>query len=152
MPKIAIIHIQKIAPGPPSTIAVATPTMFPVPMVAARAVQRLWNWEIALLSFSVWAVTFLSLKIAPIVILIQWIKWVNWKPLLIKVIKIPAMNSKAMPNVPHTMPFTALLMSVIVSTMRTSWGENLQNRVRVWIFKITRMINLKVWDILNRLK
>src|SRR5699024_6350127 len=30
-PKNAITHIQKTAPGPPRTIAVATPAIFPVP-------------------------------------------------------------------------------------------------------------------------
>lgn len=40
MPKKAASHIQKRAPGPPSLMAVATPTMLPVPTVAARAVQR----------------------------------------------------------------------------------------------------------------
>ena len=37
-PKQAEIHIQTRAPGPPANIAVATPTIFPVPIVAARAV------------------------------------------------------------------------------------------------------------------
>ena len=39
MPKKAASHIQKSAPGPPMQIAVATPTILPVPMVAERAVQ-----------------------------------------------------------------------------------------------------------------
>ena len=39
MPNSAASHIQNIAPGPPATMAVATPTMFPVPMVADRAVH-----------------------------------------------------------------------------------------------------------------
>ena len=39
-PNAAEIHIQTSAPGPPKTIAVATPTMLPVPTVAARAVAR----------------------------------------------------------------------------------------------------------------
>ena len=38
MPKKAVIHIQNTAPGPPETMAVATPAMLPVPMVADRAV------------------------------------------------------------------------------------------------------------------
>ena len=38
MPKRPAIHIQKMAPGPPASSAVATPTMEPVPMVAASAV------------------------------------------------------------------------------------------------------------------
>ena len=36
---MAAIHIQNNAPGPPETIAVATPTIFPVPIVAESAVQ-----------------------------------------------------------------------------------------------------------------
>ena len=47
MPTSAEIHIQKMAPGPPAVIAVATPTMLPVPMVPASAVASAWNWEIA---------------------------------------------------------------------------------------------------------
>ena len=39
VPTSAAIHIQNNAPGPPSTNAVATPTIFPVPMVADNAVQ-----------------------------------------------------------------------------------------------------------------
>ena len=46
-PKRAEIHIQTIAPGPPMTMAVATPTILPVPMVAARAVIRDWNGVIS---------------------------------------------------------------------------------------------------------
>ena len=38
MPNSPAIHIQKMAPGPPARSAVATPTMDPVPMVAASAV------------------------------------------------------------------------------------------------------------------
>ena len=40
MPKKAATSIQKRAPGPPVPMAVATPTMLPVPIVAERAVQR----------------------------------------------------------------------------------------------------------------
>jgi hypothetical protein len=47
MPKAAEIHIQTRAPGPPATIAVATPTMLPVPIVAASAVIRAENGEIS---------------------------------------------------------------------------------------------------------
>ena len=38
MPKKAENHIQNTAPAPPAAMAVATPTMFPVPIVAASAV------------------------------------------------------------------------------------------------------------------
>ena len=37
MPSSADTHIQKTAPGPPAATAVATPTMLPVPSVAANA-------------------------------------------------------------------------------------------------------------------
>ena len=47
MPKNAAIHIQKMAPGPPTFTAVATPTMLPVPMVAASATQRALKLEIS---------------------------------------------------------------------------------------------------------
>lgn len=39
IPMNADTHIQKIAPGPPASSAVATPAILPVPMVAASAVQ-----------------------------------------------------------------------------------------------------------------
>ena len=44
IPSRADIHIQNTAPGPPYTMAAATPAMDPVPMVAARAVDRAWSW------------------------------------------------------------------------------------------------------------
>ena len=45
MPKNAATSIQKSAPGPPVPIAVATPTMLPVPIVADSAVQSAPNCE-----------------------------------------------------------------------------------------------------------
>ena len=45
IPKKAMIHIQKIAPGPPTRIAPHAPTMLPVPTCAAIAVARAWNEE-----------------------------------------------------------------------------------------------------------
>ena len=44
MPKKAVIHIQNTAPGPPETMAVATPAMLPVPMVAESAVISAPKW------------------------------------------------------------------------------------------------------------
>ncbi len=38
IPSTAEAHIQNMAPGPPTVMAAATPTMFPVPMDPARAV------------------------------------------------------------------------------------------------------------------
>ena len=43
MPKNAMIHIQKIAPGPPMRIAPQAPTMLPVPTCAATAVASALN-------------------------------------------------------------------------------------------------------------
>lgn len=37
IPTIAVIHIQKIAPGPPTVMARATPPMLPIPTVPASA-------------------------------------------------------------------------------------------------------------------
>ena len=47
MPNAAQTHIQKIAPGPPMRIAVATPPMLPLPTVEASAVESAWNGVIA---------------------------------------------------------------------------------------------------------
>ena len=43
MPKKAMIHIQKMAPGPPIRIAPQAPTMLPVPTWAAMAVASAWK-------------------------------------------------------------------------------------------------------------
>lgn len=38
-------HIQKTAPGPPTTMAVATPARFPVPTRLASDTAKAWNDE-----------------------------------------------------------------------------------------------------------
>ncbi len=38
-----MIHIQKMAPGPPTMMAPHAPTMLPVPTWAAIAVDNAWN-------------------------------------------------------------------------------------------------------------
>jgi hypothetical protein len=43
MPRIAVIHIQKIAPGPPEASAVATPTRLPAPTSLPIAEQSAPN-------------------------------------------------------------------------------------------------------------
>ena len=43
MPKNALTHIQKIAPGPPEAMAVAAPAILPVPTCAAMAVASAWK-------------------------------------------------------------------------------------------------------------
>ena len=45
MPKKPVIQHHSTAPGPPSATAVATPTILPVPRVAARAVASAPNCE-----------------------------------------------------------------------------------------------------------
>ena len=42
-PISAITHIQKIAPGPPSTTAIAIPAMLPTPTRDAVLTQNAWN-------------------------------------------------------------------------------------------------------------
>ena len=119
MPRMAITHIQKMEPGPPLMMAVAMPTMLPVPMVAARAVQRLWNWLMALSSRLVWAVMCLSVKMAPMVLRIQWAKWANWNPRFRMVMHRPAANSSARPKGPQTklltVPFRLVMVSIMMS-------------------------------------
>ena len=44
IPKTPVSQIQRTAPGPPAATAVATPTMFPVPIVAASAVVSAPKW------------------------------------------------------------------------------------------------------------
>ena len=44
MPSTPVSQHQNTAPGPPRDIAVATPMILPVPIVAANAVARAANW------------------------------------------------------------------------------------------------------------
>ena len=46
MPTTALTHIQKMAPGPPMTRAIATPAMLPIPTVAPITEVRAWTEEI----------------------------------------------------------------------------------------------------------
>ena len=52
MPNRAATHIQKTAPAPPRVMAVATPTMFPVPIAPAKAVVIAWKAVMLPFSFS----------------------------------------------------------------------------------------------------
>ena len=52
MPKKAMTHIQKMAPGPPVRIAPDAPTMLPVPTWAAMAVASAWKELMPLLLLS----------------------------------------------------------------------------------------------------
>ena len=44
IPKSPVSQHHSTAPGPPRATAVATPTILPVPMVAASAVAKAPNW------------------------------------------------------------------------------------------------------------
>jgi len=46
---MAVNHIHKSAPGPPSEIAVARPAILPVPMVHDRVVIKARNGDMSLL-------------------------------------------------------------------------------------------------------
>ena len=109
MPKKAATHIQKTAPGPPKQMAAETPAMLPVPIVAARAVQRAWNWETLPFSFLLWL--FLS-NTPPPVFFHQCLKCVIWKNFVTNVIKIPVPMRRKRPILTHTKEFTASLMLV----------------------------------------
>jgi hypothetical protein bant_01000171 len=43
IPTTALTHIQKMAPGPPTVIAIATPAIFPIPTVDAMALIKAWK-------------------------------------------------------------------------------------------------------------
>lgn len=47
-PMSAISHIQKMAPGPPTAMAVATPARLPVPTRVAIETAKAWNEEMCL--------------------------------------------------------------------------------------------------------
>ncbi len=55
MPKKAMTHIQKIAPGPPVRIAPDAPTILPVPTWAAMAVASAWKEVIPLFCAPPWS-------------------------------------------------------------------------------------------------
>ena len=57
----AIIHIQNTAPGPPSTIAVATPAIFPVPTLEPALIAKAWKGEIPFRHFLMFQVSQLTL-------------------------------------------------------------------------------------------
>jgi hypothetical protein len=44
IPNTPATHIQKMAPGPPSDTATATPAIFPRPIVADNAAHNAWKW------------------------------------------------------------------------------------------------------------
>ena len=51
IPIAAVIHIQKIAPEPPTCKASATPAILPIPIVPPKAVARASQWELVPMPF-----------------------------------------------------------------------------------------------------
>ena len=47
MAKKPITTIQKVAPGPPMAMAIATPAILPSPIVPESAVERAWKGDIS---------------------------------------------------------------------------------------------------------
>ena len=94
-------------------MAPATPTMLPVPTVAARAVHRDWNWE---MDWSwVWPDTSLW-KMEPMVCFIQWPKWLIWKNFVRQVMNTPTKASRIRAGQPQTMLLRNLLMLAMASS------------------------------------
>ena len=109
MPNTPVIHIQNTAPGPPAMMAVPTPTMLPVPMVADSAVHSAPNWLMSpgasgsLVTDSLMAVGSL-----------RWMKPVR------KVRKMCEPNSSTSIGGPQTKASMLLITSTIMSMWRFS--------------------------------
>ena len=79
-------------------MAAATPAMFPVPMVAANAVQSAWNCEMALWSVLLWECLEKSCRK---VCWHQWRRWVIWKHPVAMVVSKPVPSSSTRPLQPQ---------------------------------------------------
>ena len=119
IPKTPVIHIQNTAPGPPAMMAVPTPTMLPVPMVADRAVHKAPNWLMSpgasgsLVTDSLMAV--------------GSFRWMN--PVR-KVKKMWLPSSSTSIGGPHTKPSMALMAFTIISMNRTPLLRARRHRAR----------------------
>ena len=91
-PMIAKIHIQKTAPGPPVTIAVATPAMFPTPIRAPIPMQKASKEETLLMAFPSCTPERARLEVSLILRI--------WRPLSLNVNRRPSpiRNTKAIPQ------------------------------------------------------
>ena len=103
IPKKAASHIQKSAPGPPALRAVATPTMLPVPTVAARAVHK----ALKLLTSPSPSLSAVKISFNAIGNFMTWIK-----PNLM-VSRIPVPRTKPIRGKPHTYELIAFKVSNI---------------------------------------
>ncbi len=98
MPSGAIAAIQNAAPGPPIAMAVATPAILPLPIVAAIAVVSAWNGEI-----SPGAGVVGSRRSAPRMTRRDARRNCrNWMPRLYKVMTMPSTTSSAIVQRPQT--------------------------------------------------
>ncbi|MPM79220.1 hypothetical protein SDC9_126253 [bioreactor metagenome] len=105
IPKSADTHIQKSAPGPPEAMAVATPTMLPVPAVAASAVVMACS-GVTDPRFA----CFCFLNNAPSVTASMCENFLNWTAPVLSVYHTPVPSSSANTTGPQTNPFTAPLI------------------------------------------
>ena len=96
IPRSAVIHIQKSAPGPPQWMAHAAPAMLPIPTVADSAVVRAWKCETSPGS--------LGSSYRPLVTAKPWAKWRSWTK--------PSRTVRKMP-----VPSRAITLSGIVSPL-----------------------------------
>ena len=111
MPTSAVIHIQNTAPGPPRKMAVATPAILPVPMVAESDVISALKGVISPAS-SAGIRPFHNRENPNGIFMIDK----NRRP---TVRKRPAPRISTSMGTPHTMPFTAPTYSVIASMSRS---------------------------------
>ena len=98
MPKKAATSIQKSAPGPPVPMAVATPTMLPVPIVAESAVQSAPNWLTS--PFTPGSTSWWNM---------YWnarLRLKRWMKRRMHVRRRPVTRMEAMSGTPHTQPST----------------------------------------------
>ena len=89
-PMMAKIHIQNTAPGPPVTIAVATPAMFPTPIRAPMLMQNASNDDSFFFPFPSLTPDSASLALRP--------RCVIWMPfsLMVKTMPRPMRKTNAM--------------------------------------------------------
>ena len=112
IPKMLEIHIQNIAPTPPSEMALATPTILPVPIAPARAVAIARNGVI--LPFS--ADLFSLEKSEPIVSFHQSLNLVICKKPSLNEKNIPIKSNATKATGPHTTEFIAWFIFTTNST------------------------------------
>ena len=107
MPKTPVSQHHNTAPGPPKAIAVPTPTIFPVPMVAASDVAKAAKAETSPSA----SLSFVTDNFIPFVNVGIWINF----SLTVKYRCVPK-SSTIMPH-PHTYPSTVWMNWLILSNI-----------------------------------